>query len=113
MSDLVEFLRARLDADAAYLRDGTCNCWQPTTDGKCENLPDCPARILREIDAKRRMLDRYADLQRLHADPQDVERRGERNRATREGYLHALEIVFRDLASVHADHPDYRKEWRP
>ena len=52
-----------------------------------------PARVLAECEAKRRIVER------------------EVNAANRMTYRRLLTLV--DLASVYADHPDYRDEWRP
>lgn len=68
-----------------------------------------PARVLAEVDAKRRIIDEWqrhdlrvrevlaADLSPAHAD----ERRN------------AVWSVLRLLALPYADHPDHRQEWRP
>ncbi|KND45358.1 DUF6221 family protein [Streptomyces stelliscabiei] len=53
-----------------------------------------PARVLREIDAKRRIVDRYAWL-REHGD------------------TGGTEWVLPLLALPYADRPGYREEWRP
>jgi hypothetical protein len=53
-----------------------------------------PARVLREIEAKRRIVDRYAWL-REHGDAGDAA------------------WVLPLLAAAYADHPDYRPEWAP
>jgi hypothetical protein len=100
--DLVEFLQARLDADAAYVQGGTCNCWQPTDNGKCDNLPDCPARVLAEVEAKRKIVD-------LWEDPYEVPEH------ERERYFEAERTteILRLLALPYARHPDYDEAWRP
>jgi hypothetical protein len=54
-----------------------------------------PARVLRDVEAKRRIMT-FAD------------RRPELGEGRYVG-----EGVIRLLASVYADHPDYREEWRP
>lgn len=51
-----------------------------------------PARVLREVAAKRRIVDRYAWL-REHGDTGDAT------------------WVLPLIAAVYADHPDYRPEW--
>lgn len=53
-----------------------------------------PARVLREVAAKRRIVDRYAWL-REHGDTGDAA------------------WVLPLLALPYADHPDYRPEWAP
>lgn len=53
-----------------------------------------PARVLAEVEAKRRIVDRYAWL-REHGDTGDAA------------------WVLPLLAAVYATHPDYRPEWAP
>lgn len=54
-----------------------------------------PARVLAEVEAKRRVVNRIAN----HADLM--------------GWDEVHGDVLRSLAAVYADHPDYRTEWRP
>ena len=120
MSDLVEFLRARLDEDeqraraaaeyqgydrwvvseVAYegilvgsLVDGMLGMATPTT----RHIARWdPARVLAEVDAKRRIVDRCEHYQ------------------TYEDYGWALaDEVLSLLALPYDCHPDYREEWRP
>lgn len=61
---------------------------------------DLPARALREIAAKRFLIDQWAD--RYSTNPHIV------------GYEESDAIdVLHALATVYADHPDYRQEWTP
>lgn len=61
-----------------------------------------PARVLREIEAKRAIV---AEYERAHTRPKgDV---------ASAGALLALHGVVKHLAAVYADHPSYRVEWRP
>lgn len=102
--DLVEFLRARLDDDEAVAR---------AAEGRVDELmgwievgiPEAErhvyrhdsARVLAEVDAKRRIVDGQAD-----ADPHS-------------GYITATftaEDALRLLALPYADHPDYDESWR-
>lgn len=65
-----------------------------------------PARVLREIDAKRQLLDWYeqrATIDSRGEDPDDYEN------VTGS----TLETVMQTLAAVYADRPGYREEWRP
>jgi len=59
-----------------------------------------PARVLRECEAKRRIVAAYL-----------AERRGAGTTAIYVG--DALEEVLGDLAAPYANHPDYRQEWKP
>lgn len=65
----------------------------PTTVG-AHIIRHDPARVLREVEAKRKVVDRYAWL-REHGDTGDAR------------------WVLPLLAAVYADHPDYRPEWAP
>lgn len=88
MTDLMAFLRARLDeraADATRIhRDDCDSAIAPDFPGPC----DCgePAWVLREVEAKRRQLD-------LVNSPGPME--------------------LRLLAFSYSDHPDYDETWRP
>ncbi|MFF5773857.1 DUF6221 family protein [Streptomyces californicus] len=65
-----------------------------------------PARVLREVEAKRRLLTDYeenaADLDAQHAPDMDYVGRAD-----------GLETALQHLATAYADHPDYRDAWRP
>jgi hypothetical protein len=71
---------------------------------------DCggPARVLREIDAKRLLLARWRELQtRIDAEP-DTEKRG-RLALTR----HGLDMFAYQLAALYDQRPGYLEAWRP
>jgi hypothetical protein len=106
MSDLVEFLRPRLDEDAV---DATMRAVH--REG-CESVPDAegytypctcgvPERLMREVEAKRRIIERYEQAASQYWN------------ATEEEIALTLEPVLRDLALPYADHPDYQHEWKP
>ena len=83
--DLVEFLRARLDEDEAE-HWAIASIYIARHD---------PARVLREVEAKRRivatavlMLDGGVSYE-------------------------SWESVLQDLALPYSEHPDYRQEWKP
>ncbi|ORL40180.1 hypothetical protein A6F59_16735 [Prescottella equi] len=126
VSDLVEFLRARLDEDeqtataATSATFGEVPTWTSKDDGTGEQthgyvmadhtaicghdgddvpLPVAdhiarhdPARVLREVEAKRQIMDQFE---------YDAEM----------GYSDQSGLVLRMLASVYSDHPDYQQEW--
>lgn len=129
--DLVAFLRARLDEDEqaarAAARAERSDSWTTLPDswggvldgGGNRSLAigygdvmapataahiarHDPARALREVEAKRRMLGRHHDFQRWCG--------GCGNDLT---YRIDDCPELRDLAAVYADHPSYREEWRP
>lgn len=83
MSDLVEFLTARLDEDKEDLdnaRLGDMPEWW---------APDAWSRKRgeAEIEAKRRIVEGCVESQ--------------------------YGWILRELVAIYADHPDYREEWRP
>jgi hypothetical protein len=113
--DLVAFLRARLDDDARLARGGSGKEWweHPKNwvstpplnrvalvvhDGDRNHiLRHHPARVLREIEAKRKTLD---DCEGIivgwhHEESKDFAR-----------------DVLRNLALPYADHDDFKEEWR-
>ncbi|TXS36936.1 hypothetical protein EAO72_26485 [Streptomyces sp. or43] len=124
MDDLIAFLRARLDEDAALATSGeTWSAFDESTQGtrrvdvdhSFERVVACtrswrgehiarhdPARTLREVDAKRVLL---ADYERFVAE----------RRSMMGGWDSYPEPspVLTAFAAVYADHPDYRPEWRP
>jgi hypothetical protein len=101
MTTLTEFLLARIAEDEAVARAARPHEYLPTRDGR--NLTTIDAgdsarvgitsgRVLAECEAKRRIVNL-----------DDLDGAGE------DGHIHAV----RCLASVYADHPDFREEWRP
>ena len=133
--DLIEFLNARLDEDEELvetIRSGgfPAPTWttEPAKGGGWEILREAddptplgyvthgrrehvhiarhdPAREDREVTAKRRILTRYE-----YACRQAAVNVGAEQEAW-EKIAGALERDVLDLASIHSDHPDYRKEW--
>lgn len=109
--ELVEFLRARLDEDEAVAKEAKPGPW--TYDGSVyathpvDEVVDYsyesgehiarhdPARVLREVEAKRLRLD---EIERELADDPT-------NETTR--WLSRVEAL------PYADHPEYRNEWKP
>jgi hypothetical protein len=110
VTDLVEFLRARLDEDERVARQHHLTNWHfdgiknhiVNDDGVTVAIVRTtqehiqrhdPARVLREVEAKRRIIDLADSL----------------------GYVtnDAEPAILAALALPYADHPDYREEWRP
>lgn len=143
MSDLIEFLCARLDEDEQIARAALCDdpryltddeatadngVWQTSTHPHDECVVrgagiviydegghtaeqarhiarNDPARVLAEVDAKRRILDAAeGSFDAYDEDPYDE---------TRTADSSTFEWILRVLALPYADHPDYREEWRP
>ena len=114
MDDLVQWLRAQLDEDAARAQraiDGPRNQFVSADEDVEDLLFDedgafvLPARVLREIDAKRRLLDRYdRAMENSRAHPKDL---------ASSGALLALHGAVKLLALPYTDRPGYREDWRP
>jgi len=129
VGDLAAFLNARLDDDewtatgAARCDDGRHGDWYPAsiaaawltiTDARVDDhiARHDPARVLREVAAKRAILAAYEeqdgyDLPDGVAEGRDPEER-ERDEALRD----ALETVILAIAAVYSDHPDYDPAWK-
>jgi hypothetical protein len=105
MSDLVEFLTARLDEDEAAAR-----AWLPIGNPDAAAREHIarhdPARVLREVEAKRAILamwqepetDRYLPTGEVVAQVAAAD---------------AIDSVVRELNAVYSDHPDYDEAWGP
>ncbi|MFE9335259.1 DUF6221 family protein [Streptomyces sp. NPDC007063] len=104
MGDLVAFLRARIDDDETVARKAADD-WEPDPDASAwmgtefdvtpHVLRHDPARVLAEVEAKRRILRWHLDEECCSVCLDDVE-----------GCP-----LFRALAMPYASHPDYREEW--
>ncbi|MFI6032931.1 DUF6221 family protein [Streptomyces sp. NPDC051315] len=114
MEDLVKWLGDQFDEDELEARRGYLKAeplpdydgWDRSTTAALP--PAVAARVLREIDAKRKLLTRWCELQdRIDAEPNDAKR----------GNLaltrHGLDMFVYQVGSVYADRPGYRAEWRP
>lgn len=133
--DLTQWLRAQLDEDERIARAATLGPWVQSGIGDYgwtvdfgrpgagvetadteQGLADAdfiaahnPARALREIDAKRRMLDEFTQAGSV---PDTPERRTSPHWKGDFGYLQGLARAVHLLASAYADRPGYREEWR-
>lgn len=112
--DLVQWLTAQLDEDERVARvcsgDGKWDerdiaIYGPHlgTEVLAHMARHDPARVLREIDAKRQLLDAYAAV--AENDVNEVE--------YAHGYANALGEAVRLLALPYADRPGYLEKWRP
>jgi hypothetical protein len=70
-----------------------------------------PARVLRDVEAKRAILMRYETACR-QADVAAVDGGGPEQQAW-EKIAGALELDVRSLATVWSDHPEYQEGWKP
>jgi len=143
MDDLVQFLRARLDEDAAIAKrvesrwrqigetgvivasDGTHaeECANGNWTGIADHIArHDPARVLAEVDAKRRMVDVHGP-RKLYPDADSLLQRtlivcrscGPSQFPKRPASHHMYPCpTLRLLALPYVDnHPDYRDTWRP
>lgn len=103
MADLIEFLRNRLDED----REAAART------GGDRTPPGGAGRLLREAEAKQRLLTVHVpDALALHG------RTCAECRVPEPGFEYGVPSPFpcrtlTALATVYADHPDYRPEWAP
>ncbi|MFJ2630856.1 DUF6221 family protein [Streptomyces sp. NPDC087422] len=114
-TDLIGFLRARLaeDEEMARAADSELSTvfiriasFDPEMAADERHIMrHDPARVLREVEANRALLDEYASVA-----VNDLPRGGYEY-AT--GWATGLGFAVRCAASVYADHPDYLEEWRP
>jgi hypothetical protein len=116
VTGLIEFLRARLDEDAAkvaamqreQVRVKTAPIFQGMPLGWLDGVDIfvSPDRWRAEVDAKRRILE-YAEQAIAGAAVDDHD--PQRTAPAAEYELYVLPA----LALPYADHPDYREAWRP
>jgi hypothetical protein len=105
MSDLVDFLLARITEDEARPRGFGAIAMEVDAEGSPTGRLLVPARILAECEAKRRVVELYLEARRSYE--------WDRNDTGFAAEAWAYEAVVKQLALPHADHPDYREEWRP
>jgi len=72
-----------------------------------------PARVLREVAAKRAILDEWEDTsgRRYHLPEGVSEGRDDDERLRDDAVAEAMDTVIAHLAAVYSGHPDYRPEW--
>lgn len=134
MSDPVAFLAARLDEDeATATRAAECDKlrmlgaerglppgdWSWLADYGQPQPGDIalidhqvrfdPARELREVAAKRRLIERYKNAVAAVTAGSVVSFRAGQD----DGYAQACLDAIRDATAAWADHPDYDQEWAP
>jgi hypothetical protein len=117
MDDLLAFLAARLDEDeavaqgAARTDDGRGGQWLPVhfgAGGFDSRVDDHiarhdPARVLREVEADRRLL---AEWQEAEADPAVDDQ-------WNAGLAAGLRLAVQIRTTRYGGHPDYRPGWKP
>ena len=114
MSDLATFLRARLDEDEAVAKAAephvryVASC-TPTLAGVAEQVAvedhqarHDPARVLREVEAARKILDQLGtDLSYRPPVPPGHQRAWA-----------IASLIVEAMAAVYSDHPDYDEAWK-
>jgi hypothetical protein len=124
VNDLVQWLGEQLDMDERIARgagdgfrqigetgvivategDRAEECASANWHGIAEHIvAHDPAQVLREIDAKRQLLRKYAEVEAN--DLNEVE--------YAHGYANALGEAVRMTALSYTDRPGYREDWRP
>ena len=132
--ELAEFIEARLADDEEAAREASTAEWYLAQPAKCECCQQIraqdgggslvcsaddrdaahivrhdPARVLREVEAKREILTRYGFAVR-QADVNQANGNGAEAEAW-EKIAGALELDTRSLAAIWSDHPDYDAAW--
>lgn len=126
----MDFLRARLDEDEGYARSAFAEHndaepqWSEIWSGALQIGPDedllitndapvsrfmarnDPARVLADVEAKRRIIDQYEASVRADVEETDLEERWVTN-----GVRNALGQVVLSFAQPYADHEDFQSEW--
>ena len=109
MSDLTEFLLARIAEDEAlvgrFVNRGVgegVDAWgEAATDYFFGAGSPCdPSRVLAECAAKRAIVEMWAVRQ-------------EQDHLAVQAHATGLGLAIRALAAAYSDHPDYQPEWRP
>jgi hypothetical protein len=129
MDGLIAFLKARLDEDdrvarnasdgpwvkhVGYISGGPTGATRVTQQAQAWNADHIarhdPARVLREVEAKRQILNEHPTLtaERVCTRCSDYAEPGEVFRA-----VPGPCATVRLLALPYADHNDYREEWKP
>lgn len=136
-ADLIAFITARLDEDEQAARAvGMPDIWRADSSWAAELLNPLPsqrqahpgyvpmitqadldhiarhdpARVLREVEAKRRIIEAAEEASGLDIQVDGSFRVGRRD-TTAEPYIG--DVILRALAAAWSDHPDYRQEWAP
>jgi hypothetical protein len=116
MNDLVRWLGEQLDEDERVARacsgdgkwaEGDIAIYGPDlgVEVRVHMARHDPARVLREIDSKRKLLERYERaMENRRAHPKDL---------ASAGALLALHGAVELLALPYADRPGYREGWAP
>jgi len=116
MSDLVAFLKAQMDEDEAAANAAWGVEWdwryiaqpfgeRPSIAHTVHIARHDPARVLRDVEADRKLLAIYAEVADMDRDDPEPE--------YAYGRAVGLGEAVRLRAARFSDHPDYRQEWKP
>lgn len=114
MDELVTFLHARLDDDEQTAR-GALERWPGSEIGQL-GIPAAathiarhdPARVIRDIDAKRQILRHITPELDAGSGGVDSDEFGDEL-----AHWTRLLTIARLFAQAYADHPNYQEDWRP
>lgn len=108
VDELITWLRAQLDDDERVARAAWPDCTPDDPRASDEDIRHIarwdPARVLAEVEAKRRILDLAPAAVMRALGTQDPD--------FRDGYLDAHEEAVKLLAQPYAGRPGWREEWR-
>jgi hypothetical protein len=108
VNDLISWLRQQLDAtefDASDVHSIDCAIRNSYPDARIDCDCGWPERVLRQVQAHRAILDRYADALARGDDPEY---------SMPEAWTQAREyedFVIPALVSIYSDRDDYKAEW--
>lgn len=100
MNDLTTFLAARLGEDKQWAQDLIAH-----GPADISGMLGIAQRMLREVTAKRALIERYERAARIPASVAGYVRGQD------DGYREACLDALRDAAAVYDSHPGYRSEW--
>jgi hypothetical protein len=98
VTDLVTFIRARLAEREALAKACSGDEWAASGDVALHAAANDPAYVLRDIAAKRAIVDAYENAVDIQDQPP---------------YTAGLAYAIAEIATVDEDHPDYDESWRP
>jgi hypothetical protein len=113
--DLATWYRAQLDEDERVAREAEGGWITLGPDPERANSVGRhaarwdPARVLAEVDAKRRIIRLYVNAKAAY----DAGSISLRNRTQDEAAEDVLGVALRALALPYVDRPGYREEWKP
>lgn len=99
-----ETISGRIDAGEGIVIDGVCESINGRLADAVHIIRHDPARVLREVEAGRMVLDLAATI--MQSDIPVAF-------GSHKGAADALRLVLAAWATIYSDHPDYQEEWKP